>query len=51
MTIQSEPVYIESGDENKLQGFAKDPVPNPLIHRTKNIFVELVLGKCETCGP
>jgi hypothetical protein len=51
MTTESEPIFIESGEENKLQGLAKDSVPDALVQRTKNVFVELVIDKCETCRP
>jgi hypothetical protein len=51
ITTKSDPVYIESGKENKLQGFAKDSIPDALVRRTKTILVNLVLDKCETCRP
>jgi hypothetical protein len=51
MTTRSEPLYVMSGDENKMQGFAMDSIPDALIRRTKNMFVTLVVDKCETCRP
>lgn len=51
MTTKSEPLYVLSGDENKMQGFATDSIPDALIRRTKNTFVRLVLDKCATCQP
>lgn len=51
MTTKSDPVYVESGQENILQGFSQDAVPDPLVRRTKSIVMQLVLDKCETCRP
>lgn len=51
MTTDSEPVEIWSGQENTLQGIAKDAVPRPLAIRTKQIQVQLDFDKCETCRP
>jgi hypothetical protein len=51
MTTKSDPVYVESGQENSLQGFAEDAIPDPLVRRTKSIVMQLVLDKCETCRP
>src|SRR5712692_9133420 len=51
MTTKSEPLYVLSGDENKMQGFATDGIPDALVRRTMNMFVRLVLDKCETCQP
>jgi hypothetical protein len=51
MTTKSEPLYLLSGDENKMQGFATDSIPDALIRRTKSMFVRLVLDKCETRRP
>ncbi|HYL65058.1 MAG TPA: hypothetical protein VE077_20785 [Candidatus Methylomirabilis sp.] len=51
MTTESNLIYIESGEENKLQGFAKDSIPEALVRRTKTIWVTLVLDKCETFRP
>jgi hypothetical protein len=51
MTTKSEPLYVLSGDENKMQGFATDSIPDALIRRTTNMFVRLVLDNCETCQP
>jgi hypothetical protein len=49
LTTKSEPMYVESGQENTLQGFAQDSVPEATAQRTKIIEVRLVLDKCETC--
>jgi hypothetical protein len=49
ITTKSDSVYVESGQENTLQGFAQDTIPDALTHRTKSIVMELVLDKCETC--
>jgi hypothetical protein len=51
ITTKSEPAYISSGQENTLQGFAKDTIPDALVQRTKSIVMSLVLDKCETCRP
>ena len=51
MTTASEPLEIWSGQENKLQGFAKDSIPDALIKRTKRIEVMLDFDKCDTCKP
>jgi len=49
MTTKGEPVYVESGQENTLQGFAQDSIPDALVRRTRAIMMELELDKCETC--
>jgi hypothetical protein len=51
MSTKSDPVYVESGEENALQGFAQDAIPDALVRRTKSIVMQLVLDKCETCRP
>jgi hypothetical protein len=51
MSTKSDPVYVGSGVENTMQGFAQDAIPDALIQRTKSILMELVLDKCETCRP
>jgi hypothetical protein len=49
MTTKSDSVYVGSGTENTMQGFAQDAIPDALVHRTKSIVMQLVLDKCETC--
>lgn len=51
MTAKSDPVYVASGEENTMQGFAQEAIPDALVHRTKSIVLRLVLDKCETCRP
>ncbi len=51
LTTKSDPIYVESGQENTLQGFAQDSVAETTALRTKSIEVKLVLNKCETCRP
>ena len=40
---------IRSGKDNQLQQFASKPVANDVAARTKTIFVQLYLKKCNTC--
>jgi hypothetical protein len=51
MTTKSDSSYVESGEENVIQGIALDAIPDPLVRRTKSIVMQLVLDKCETCLP
>jgi hypothetical protein len=51
MTTSSDPTDIWSGQENVLQGFAKDAIPSPLLTKTKTIQMQLVVDKCNTCQP
>lgn len=49
MTTQSEPIKIWSGEDNKLQGFANDSIPDATVKRTKKVLMSLGFDKCETC--
>jgi hypothetical protein len=51
MTTSSDPMDIWSGQENVLQGFAKDAIPASLLTRTRAIQMQLVVDKCQTCQP
>jgi hypothetical protein len=51
ISTKSEPISVWSGQENTLQGFARDTIPEALAHRTKKIVMQLVLDKCDTCQP
>lgn len=51
ITTKSDLMYVASGQENTLQGFAQETIPDALAKRTKTIVMQLVLDKCETCRP
>jgi hypothetical protein len=51
ISTSSEPMEVWSGQENVLQGFGKDPIPDALVRRTKSIEMELMFDKCDTCRP
>jgi hypothetical protein len=48
---KSDSIDLWSGQENTLQGFAQDSIPEALVKRTKAIEMQLVFDKCETCRP
>jgi hypothetical protein len=45
------PMKIWSGQENTLQGFGQDSIPDAVIDRTKTIEIQLILDKCDNCRP
>ena len=45
----SSPETVTSGKDNKLQNFASKRVGNEVAARTKAIFVQLQIEKCNTC--
>jgi hypothetical protein len=51
MRTKSESIQIWSGQDNKLQGFAVDSIPNALQKRTESVEVMLAFDKCDTCRP
>jgi hypothetical protein len=51
LTTKSDSIYIQSGEENTLQGFAEDSIPEATAQRTRSIEMRLILDKCETCVP
>lgn len=51
MTTQSEPFQIWSGRDNKLQGFAKDPIPEATVKRTRSVLMTVGFETCNTCEP
>jgi hypothetical protein len=50
-TPKSDTLNVWSGQENVLQGFATDSIPDALVKRTKSIVMQVNLDKCDTCRP
>ena len=49
LTTSSENQYISSGQHNRFQGLAADPVALRIAQRVKFIKAQINVQKCETC--
>lgn len=49
VTSTSEPLYLSSGKENLFQGLVPQQFPRQLAAQTKNVIVQMVVERCESC--